>query len=159
MFGSFTWRGQQLLFLVVVHVRKHTTTSCVQVSDLLPTPRLWQVALAAIERNANAAVEPSLWQVMARASKCITDYHSMCLHLALFCCFRSAFVRPSHIFFDAPYYMNIYSHKEPFCTHLPNIWKEIGNLVLNSEYVLEERDFALAAIERNSEASSCLELP
>ena len=110
MFGSFTWntwRGQQLLFLVVVHVRKHTTTSCVQVSDLLPTP-LWQVALAAIERNANAAVEPSLWQVMARASKCITDYHSMCLHLALFCCFRSAFVRPSHIFFDAPYYMNIH---------------------------------------------------
>ena len=80
MFGSFTWnswRGQQLLFLVVVHVRKHTTTSCVQVSDLLPTP-LWQVALAAIERNANAAVEPSLWQVMPRASKCFTDYHSMC---------------------------------------------------------------------------------
>ena len=74
LFGSFTWntwRGQQLLFILWWFLAKSIQfprdLSRVRVTDLPPTP-LWQVALAAIERNANAAVEPSLWQVMARAS-------------------------------------------------------------------------------------------
>ena len=50
-------------------------------------------------------------ELVAGDAKSIKVFHRLSqyvLHLALFCCFRSAFVRPSHIFFDAPYYMNIH---------------------------------------------------